>query len=145
MLRWFESRIDPFASKTINQPPSLLWAFYWYFIRPIWPAFALLVFLDFLAALTEVALASFVAILIDLMKATQLPAAFISDHAGLLIAMGFFVLLRGQRLFLVMSSLKTRCCRPHSRPAPAGSRTAIRCGKALAFFKTTLRAALPIN
>ena len=93
MLRWFENRIDPFASKTINQPPSLLWAFYWYFIRPIWPAFALLVFLDFLAALTEVALASFVAILIDLMKVTQLPAAFIGDHAGLLLAMGFFVIV----------------------------------------------------
>src|SRR5262245_36201884 len=85
MLRWFENRIDPFAGKVIVQPPSLLWAFYWYFIGPIWPAFALLVFLDFLAALTEVAMASFVAILIDLMKATEVPAAFISDHASLLI------------------------------------------------------------
>src|SRR5262245_2152022 len=93
MLRWFESRIDPFASKTINKPPSLLWAVYWYFIGPIWPAFALLFFLDFLAALTEVALATFVVILIDLMKATQSPAAFIIDHAGLLIAMGFFVII----------------------------------------------------
>ena len=48
MLRWFESRIDPFAGKKIDQPPHLLWSFYWYFIGPIWPAFALLVFLDFL-------------------------------------------------------------------------------------------------
>jgi hypothetical protein len=141
MLRWFESRIDPFASKTINQPPSLLRAFYWYFIKPIWPAFALLVFLDFLAALTEVALATFVAILIDLMKVTQLPAAFIGDHAGLLIAMGFFVIVARPTLVLVMSSLKIRCCRPHSRPAPAGRRIAI----CVAFFKTTLRAASPIN
>jgi ATP-binding cassette subfamily B multidrug efflux pump len=112
MLRWFESRIDPFASKTINQPPSLLWAFYWYFIRPIWPAFALLVFLDFLAALTEVALASFVAILIDLMKVTQLPAAFIGDHAGLLIAMGFFVIVARPTLVFGYELVKNQVLSP---------------------------------
>ena len=112
MLRWFESRIDPFASKTINQPPSLLWAFYWYFIRPIWPAFALLVFLDFLAALTEVALASFVAILIDLMKVTQLPAAFFGDHAGLLIAMGFFVIVARPTLVFGYELVKNQVLSP---------------------------------
>src|SRR5215831_20254800 len=112
MLRWFENRIDPFASKTINQPPSLLWAFYWYFIRPIWPAFALLVFLDFLAALTEVALASFVAILIDLMKATQLPAAFISDHAGPLIAMSFFVIIARPTLVFGYELVKNQMLSP---------------------------------
>ena len=48
---------------------------------------------DFLAALTEVALASFVAILIDLMKATATPATFLSDHAGLLLWMAFVVLI----------------------------------------------------
>src|SRR5215813_13640299 len=112
MLRWFDSRIDPFAGKTINQPPSLLWAFYWYFIGPIWAAFALLVFLDFLAALTEVALASFVAILIDLMKDTQSPAAFIGDHAGLLIAMGFFVIVARPALIFGYELVKSQVLSP---------------------------------
>jgi ATP-binding cassette, subfamily B, multidrug efflux pump len=112
MLRWFESRIDPFASKTINQPPGLLWAFYWYFIEPIWPAFALLVFLDFLAALTEVALASFVAILIDLMKATESPAAFIGDHASLLIAMGLFVIVVRPTLVFGYELVKSQVLSP---------------------------------
>src|SRR5215475_11535348 len=112
MLRWFESRIDPFASKTINQPPSLLSAFYWYFIRPIWPAFALLVFLDFLAALTEVALASFVAILIDLMKVTQSPTTFMGDHAGLVITMGLFVIVAQTALVFGYELVKSQVLSP---------------------------------
>jgi ATP-binding cassette, subfamily B, multidrug efflux pump len=68
MLRWLESRIDPFRRLAIERPPGLLWAFYWHFVRPVWPPFLLVLVLDLLAALTEVALAKFVADLIDLLK-----------------------------------------------------------------------------
>ena len=102
MFRWFEQRIDPFARKAVVQPPASLWSFYWHFVQPMWPVFVLLLFLDFLAALTEVALAAFVATLIDLMKAATTPANFFSEHAGLLLWMAFVVLDRaaGDRLRL---------------------------------------------
>jgi ATP-binding cassette subfamily B multidrug efflux pump len=61
MLRWFESRIDPFARRSIVMPPSALLAFYWHFIAPIWPIFLLILFFDLLAAVSEVLLATFVA------------------------------------------------------------------------------------
>ena len=51
MFRWFESRIDPFARTGIVMPPSALLSFYWHFVRPIWPVFALILFFDLLALL----------------------------------------------------------------------------------------------
>ena len=93
MFRWLEHRIDPFERKAIVRPPGSLWSFYWHFVRPVWPAFALLVFIDLLAALSEVAIAAFVAALIDLMKVATTPAAFFGDHASLLLWMAFVVLI----------------------------------------------------
>ena len=48
--------------------------FYWHFVRPIWPVFALILFFDLLTALSEVLLATFLAQLIDLMKGTAVAA-----------------------------------------------------------------------
>jgi hypothetical protein len=70
MLLWFENRIDPFARRAVVMPPSALLSFYWHFVRPIWPVFALILFFDLLAALSEVLLATFLAQLIDIMKGT---------------------------------------------------------------------------
>ena len=48
--------------------------FYWHFVRPIWPVFALILFFDLLTALSEVLLATFLAQLIDLLKGTAVAA-----------------------------------------------------------------------
>src|SRR5262245_66662144 len=87
MLRWLESRIDPFTRPAVQRPRRTLWAFYWHFVQPVWPAFLLVLFLDLLAALTEVALAKFVADLIDLLKGTASPATLFTDHAVLPLSM----------------------------------------------------------
>jgi len=71
MPRWLESSIDPFKRPAIERPPRPLWAFYWHFVRPVWPAFLLVLVLDLLTALTEVALAKFVADLIDLLMSAS--------------------------------------------------------------------------
>ena len=42
MFRWFETRIDAFPDDPPARPPESLFAFYAYFIRPVWPAFAIL-------------------------------------------------------------------------------------------------------
>jgi ATP-binding cassette, subfamily B, multidrug efflux pump len=58
MFRWFESRIDPVSRRGFVMPPSALLSFYWRFVRPVWPVFALILFFDVLAAISEVLLAS---------------------------------------------------------------------------------------
>ena len=76
MFRWFETRIEAFPDEPPARPPETLLAFYAHFIRPVWPAFAVLLVAGFLGSLIEVALLAFVGSLVDLMKAA-------ADAAGL--------------------------------------------------------------
>ena len=69
MYRWFETRIDAFPDEPPARPPETLWAFYAWFIRPVWPAFALLLVAGFLGSLIEVSLLAFVGSLVDMMRA----------------------------------------------------------------------------
>ena len=126
-------------------PPSALLSFYWHFVRPIWPVFALILFLDLLAALSEVLLATFVAQLIDLMKGAAAAASFFSDHAGLLVWMAFVVLIARPTIIFVYELLKNRCFRHRSKPACVGRRTVTCCGKALVSSRTSSRAGSPTS
>ena len=112
MFWWFENRIDPFAPKAIERPPNSLLRFYWFFVRPVWPAFAAIVVLDLFAALSEVALATFVARLIDLMKSTTTPATFLRDHIGLLCWMGAVVLIVRPVIFFSYDLAKNQVLSP---------------------------------
>jgi len=89
MFRWFETRIEAFPDETPVRPPDTLLAFYIHFIKPIWPAFAVLLVAGFAGALIEVALMAFVGNLVDLMKAAQSPQDFISEHGTMLLWMAF--------------------------------------------------------
>src|SRR5215831_2752366 len=112
MLLWFENRIDPFARRAVVMPPSALLSFYWHLVRPIWPVFALILFFDLLAALSEVLLATFLAQLIDLMKSTDVAASFFSDHAGLLVWMAFVVLIARPAIIFGYELLKSQVLSP---------------------------------
>jgi ATP-binding cassette subfamily B multidrug efflux pump len=112
MFRWLESRIDPFARRGFVMPPSALLSFYWHFVRPVWPAFALILFFDLLAAISEVLLATFVAQLIDLMKGAASAASFFSDHAGLLVWMAFVILIARPTIIFVYELLKNQVLSP---------------------------------
>jgi ATP-binding cassette, subfamily B, multidrug efflux pump len=112
MLRWFENRIEPFARAAVAQPPGSLWSFYWHFVRPVWPAFALVIWFDLLAALSEVALATFLAQLIDLMKAAATPEAFFRDHAGILLWMAFIVVIARPAIIFCYEILKNQVVTP---------------------------------
>src|SRR5262245_5814427 len=116
MLRWLESRIDPFQRPAIEHPPRPLWAFYWHFVEPVWPAFLVVLILDLLAALTEVALAKFVADLIDLLKGIASPTSLFIDHAGLLLWMAFVVLVARPVIFVAYELTKSQVV---SSPFPA--------------------------
>ena len=143
MFRWFESRIDPFARTGIVMPPSALLSFYWHFVRPVWPAFALILFFDLLAAISEVLLATFLAQLIDLMKSAVSTASFFSDHAGLLVWMAFVILVARPTIIFVYELLKNQVLSPRSKPACVGRRTVTCCGKALISFRTSSRVGSP--
>jgi ATP-binding cassette subfamily B multidrug efflux pump len=112
MLRWLESRIDPFVRPAIERPPRPLWAFYWHFVAPVWPWFLLVLGLDLLAALTEVVLAKFVADLIDLLKALADPATLFTDHAALLLWMAFVVLIARPVIFVGYELTKSQVLSP---------------------------------
>jgi ATP-binding cassette, subfamily B, multidrug efflux pump len=112
MLRWLESRIDPFKGPAIERPPRPLWTFYWHFVRPVWPAFLLVLVLDLLAALTEVALAKFVADLIDLLKGILNAASLFTDHAGPLLWMAFVVLIARPVIFVGYELTKSQVLSP---------------------------------
>jgi ATP-binding cassette subfamily B multidrug efflux pump len=112
MFAWFESRVDPFVRKAVTMPPGALLAFYWHFIRPIWPVFALILSLDLLAAVSEVLLAIFVAQLINVMTAATSAARFFGDHAGLLLWMAFVVLIARPAILFAYDLLKNQVLSP---------------------------------
>ena len=111
MLHWFESRIDPFERRLVR-PPERPWAFYWHFVRPVWPVFFFVVLFDLLAALSEVALSKFVADLIDLLKSTRTPATFLTDHAVLLLWMAGVVLVIRPAIFVAYELTKNQVLSP---------------------------------
>jgi ATP-binding cassette subfamily B multidrug efflux pump len=87
MFRWFESRINPFPRDPIRQPPDKLIAFFWYYLKPVWWAFALLTATTLVLAGLEVLVLAFVGKVVDMMKSAPNPRSFFEDHAGELIAM----------------------------------------------------------
>jgi ATP-binding cassette subfamily B multidrug efflux pump len=81
IYRWFETRITPFPDEPPAKPPSTLGAFFWFYLKPVWWAFALLTLATFLLAILEVAILAFVGRVVDLMKGATTPADFFRDHA----------------------------------------------------------------
>ncbi|MEQ1715607.1 MAG: ABC transporter ATP-binding protein [Hyphomicrobium sp.] len=93
IANWFETRIDAFARPGIVRPPGELGAFYWHFVKPVWPIFVALLVMGFLGSAIEVMLFAFIGTLVDLMKASPNPKTFIADHQGVLLWMAFIALI----------------------------------------------------
>ncbi len=105
---WFENRIDPFARPGIIRPPQTLGAFYWHYVKPVWPAFAVLMVVGFLGSITEVMLFAFIGQLVDLLRAAPNPQAFFADNAMLLASMAFLALLARPVIFLFHDLIKSQ-------------------------------------
>jgi ATP-binding cassette, subfamily B, multidrug efflux pump len=93
MYRWFENRIDPFPDDPPSRPPETLLAFYLHYVRPVWPAFALLLVAGFLGSVIEVALLAFVGSLVDMMRGAESPEHFFTQHGVTLAWMAFVALI----------------------------------------------------
>ena len=103
MFQWFEKRIDAFAGGG-TRPPDELTAFYWHFVRQCWPAFVALLVADFLAAVVEASLFSFLGTLVDRMREAKTPETFINENWNLLLVMAFVALIL-RPLFSTVSDL----------------------------------------
>ena len=93
IFRWFETRIDAYAPAPIVEPPKRLAEFFWFYLKPVWWAFAVLTVLTLAAAGIEVAIIAFIGRIIDLMRETATPAQFFSEHRTELAFMAFVALI----------------------------------------------------
>jgi ATP-binding cassette subfamily B multidrug efflux pump len=93
MFRWFETRIDAFPDDAPERPPTTLVDFYWYYVKPVWPIFLVLLVVGGIGSLIEVALFAFVGSLVDLMRNAEQPERFFADHGMTLAGMGFVALV----------------------------------------------------
>ncbi len=105
---WFEGRIDPFARPGIVRPPETLGAFYWHYIKPVWPAFAAVLVVGFFGSITEVMLFAFIGKVVDLMREAASSRAFFADNSGTLLAMAFLALIFRPIIFLLHDLLKSQ-------------------------------------
>jgi ATP-binding cassette, subfamily B, multidrug efflux pump len=67
----FERLVDPFQTDKNSAPPATVLAFYLYFVRQVWPYFALLFVVSVLYTFTEVAVFQFIARIVDVLASTQ--------------------------------------------------------------------------
>jgi len=93
MFRWFENRVDAFAPAPAGRPPQDLAQFYWFYIKPVWRPFAVLLAIGFVGSLIEVMLMAFVGSLVDMMRAASSPQAFFGENARTLLVMAFVALI----------------------------------------------------
>tara|TARA_E500000305_G_scaffold35923_1_gene27263 strand:+ start:3015 stop:4868 length:1854 start_codon:yes stop_codon:yes gene_type:complete len=78
------SLIDPCRSDRLEQPPRKLFAFYWHFVRQVWPLFACVAVTGGLLAMISAALFLVIGILIDGMQTAVEPAAFFAEYGWLM-------------------------------------------------------------
>jgi ATP-binding cassette subfamily B multidrug efflux pump len=93
LMSWGETRIKPFDERTIVRPPDRLWAFYWFYIKPLWPFFLLLLMAGCLGSSIEVALMGFVGTIVDRMRTHGDPSTFVSTYGWMLASMAFVALV----------------------------------------------------
>ena len=103
MLRWFESRLDPFPNAPPTQPPASLYAFCRHYTRGAEPWLLVLALTTSLIALAEVALYAYVGALVDRMNAAGV-ANFLAQEGSRLAWMAVLV-LAGLPLLVVLNSL----------------------------------------
>lgn len=88
----FEKMIDIFREAPADAPPDGVWRFYLFYLRQVWPSFALLLVVGLIASLIEVALFRYLSRIIDMVNASS-AALFFHEHAGELLWMAVVALL----------------------------------------------------
>ncbi len=93
MLRFFETRIDPFRAHDQIMPPATLVGFYARYCRQVWPWLAALMAVGLIATLIETSILRSVGAIVDILRATT-PAHVLEDRGGTFLLMALVVLAR---------------------------------------------------
>ena len=80
LFGFFERMIDPFRPYDETVPPKGLIAFFWRYIRQVWPIFAALLVAGFLATVTEIMVFRYIAQIVDILTHTA-PADLWTRHS----------------------------------------------------------------
>ncbi|BCQ37616.1 hypothetical protein ERHA54_02190 [Erwinia rhapontici] len=82
LYRRFERMINIFRDAPADTPPNNLWAFYLFYLRQVWPCFALLLVIGLVASLIEVALFRYLSRIIDLVNSSPPPPSLATTAAN---------------------------------------------------------------
>ena len=99
MYAWFERQIDPLQKTKDLQPPGTLIAFYWHYVRQVWPWFVVILISGLIGSLIEVSLLAYVGQLVDLIKDSRDPESFFSTHGNTLAWMAFIAIIARPAVF----------------------------------------------
>jgi ATP-binding cassette subfamily B multidrug efflux pump len=92
MFSWFERLIDPYARVPLEPPPSGLAAFFWHYVKPVWPVVLAIALLTAAIAALEIVMLDYVGRFVDLMS-TANRATFFAEHGGEVIRMALLALV----------------------------------------------------
>jgi len=92
MLRWFETRLDPYPAAPATQPPRTLYAFCRHYTRGTEPWLALMAVLTTAIAITEVSLYAFTGSIVDRLS-SHTPADFLQAEGWNFVLMALVVLV----------------------------------------------------
>ena len=92
MLRWFETRVDPYPSTPPAQPPRSLYAFCRHYTRGLEPWLAIMALTTTALAILEVRLYAWTGTLVDRLGALT-PGAFLASESDRLVLIAAVVLL----------------------------------------------------
>jgi ATP-binding cassette subfamily B multidrug efflux pump len=91
IFRWFESLIDAFKDPVDTMPPKSVGRFYVFYLRQVWPVFAVAILVGFGVAIVEVSLFGFIGRIVDMAKGVP-GKDFFAVHGRELLWMAFVAL-----------------------------------------------------
>ena len=103
LLRFFESRLEPFPTTRAGAPPERFWPFCWHFVKDAWPWLAVMSVATASIAVGEVMLFGFLGQIVDWLASAD-RSTFLEAERGRLIGMTALVLV-GLPLAVLTQSL----------------------------------------
>ncbi|MCU0953806.1 MAG: ABC transporter ATP-binding protein/permease [Hyphomicrobium sp.] len=92
MFSWFERLIDPYARVPLEPPPAGLAAFFWHYVKPVWPVVLAIALLTAAIAALEIVMLDYVGRFVDLMSTAD-RATFFAQHGGEVVRMALLALV----------------------------------------------------
>ncbi|MEG9883209.1 MAG: ABC transporter ATP-binding protein [Hyphomicrobiales bacterium] len=92
MFSWFEQLIDPFRHSQYATPPNRIIAFFWHFLRQVWPVLIAVIVVGLADGLIDVQMINYVGHIVDILRQTTPQTLFI-DHGREFVVMALVIVL----------------------------------------------------